>query len=152
MPAPLRIALGSDPAGSAYRRCLAADLTANRLVGEVITLGGDTPQPYPLVAFAGAQLVASGAADRALLVCHTGAGMAIAANKVRGVRAATCRTAYEVAHAVTYNNAQVLCLGQGLMPLGQALLLTRFWLTQHFDPASRAAEKVALITASEQHP
>jgi ribose 5-phosphate isomerase B len=87
----LRIAVGSDVAGRQYKDALADDLRASELVSEVLDVGVDdrTSAPYPAIAMAAARLVAADRADRALLVCHTGLGVAIAANKVRGVRAVT---------------------------------------------------------------
>ncbi len=151
MPEDLRIAVGGDRAGAAYATALADHLAAHPQVGPIIRVGaGDEQLPYPDVAFAAAQLIAAHHADRALLVCHTGLGMAIAANKVHGVRAVTAHDPLSVEHAVTHNNAQVLCLGAGVIGLKLAAYLTSHWLGHTFDPASRAASKVALITAHEQ--
>jgi ribose 5-phosphate isomerase B len=151
MAALLRIAIGSDRAGASLRLALTADLAGSPLVAGVVQIGDDAQHlPYPQVAFAAAQLVAEGLADRAVLICHTGLGMAITANKVPGIRAAACHDPYSVEHAVTHNDAQVLCLGQALVTPEQAQHLVRFWLTRSFDPTGRAGEKLALITAWEQ--
>ncbi|MDI3408917.1 RpiB/LacA/LacB family sugar-phosphate isomerase [Streptomyces cavernicola] len=148
----LRIAVGSDEAGRQYREALRADLNASNLVSSVTDVGvhGDGPGAYPEIATAAARLVAAGEVDRALLVCHTGLGVAIAANKVLGVRAACAHDEVSVRASVLSNNAQVLCLGQGIIGLAVARRLTAEWLTCRFDPDCSAAAKVARISALEQ--
>lgn len=149
---PLRIAVGSDEAGHDHATALADDLRASHLVSNIIdnnALDGQGQATYPEVAFAVAQLVAEGRADRALLVCHTGLGMAIAANKVPGVRAVTAHDSWSVRCSVLSNNAQVLTLGQGIVGLGLARRLVEEWLTYRFDDTSSAAAKVEQMSAFE---
>nr|WP_275427308.1 RpiB/LacA/LacB family sugar-phosphate isomerase [Streptomyces sp. NEAU-S7GS2] len=143
----LRIAIGSDRAGFAYKRALEADLRRSRQVSAVLDVGVDDRAriSYPLIAAAAGHLVAGGKADRALLVCHTGLGMAIAANKVPGLRAVTAHDPYSVRHAVLHNDAQVLALGSGIVGLSVARQLVTTWLNLRFDPHSSAAAKVALL-------
>ncbi|TLQ39335.1 RpiB/LacA/LacB family sugar-phosphate isomerase [Streptomyces marianii] len=149
-PESLRIVVAGDRAGAAYAHTLSDHIAAHPRVGSLVQVGlGEETPPYPYIAFAAAQLIASGHAERALLICHTGLGMAIAANKVRGVRAVTAHDPLSVEHALTHNDAQVLCLGAGVVGLALARDLTGQWLNHTFDPASRAAAKVALITAHE---
>jgi ribose 5-phosphate isomerase B len=104
---------------------------------------------YPEIAIEAAQRVAAGDADRALLVCGTGIGVAIAANKVPGVRAATAHDSFSVERSVLSNNAQVLTLGQRVVGIELARRLVREWLTYDFDPASSSADKVAVIDRYE---
>ena len=87
---------------------------------------------------------ATGHADRALLVCGTGLGVAIAANKVPGIRAATAHDSFSVERAVLSNNAQVLTFGQRVIGLELARRLAKEWLTYRFDEASPSADKVAV--------
>lgn len=143
----LRVVVGADDAGLAYKEALRADLEADPRVAEVVDVGvhADGETPYPLVARAAATLVAEGRADRALLVCGTGLGMAIAANKVHGIRAVTAHDSYSVERSVLSNDAQVLALGQRVIGLELARRLVREWLDHEFDAASRSAAKVALI-------
>lgn len=146
-----RVVVGSDDAGSRYRAALAADLEADDRVTEVIDVGvadGDDTA-YPHVAVRAARLVAEGRADRALLVCGTGLGVAISANKVPGIRAVTAHDSYSVERAVLSNNAQVLCFGERVVGLELARRLAREWLGYVFDPESASAEKVAAITGYE---
>lgn len=100
---------------------------------------------YPHVAIAAARLVAAGKADRALLVCGTGLGVAISANKVDGIRAVTAHDGFSVERAVLSNNAQVLCFGQRVVGLELARRLASEWLDYHFDQDSDSAAKVRVL-------
>lgn len=147
----LRLVIGSDDAGFEYKERLKADLEANDLVAEVVDVGVDADghTNYPAIAIAAAERVAAGDADRALLICGTGLGVAIAANKVNGVRAVTAHDPYSVERAVLSNNAQVLCMGQRVIGLELARRLVGEWLTYTFDPQSASNEKVQEICAYE---
>jgi len=149
---PIRIVIGSDDAGYSYKEVLKADLAANPGVSSVedVGVGADGHTDYPLIAIAAAEKVAAGEADRALLICGTGLGMAMTANKVPGIRAATGHDSYSVERAVLSNDAQVLTMGERVIGLELARRLAREWLTYRFDPASPSAAKVAAITAYEQ--
>ena len=103
------------------------------------------------MAIAAAELVAAGEADRALLVCGTGLGVAIAANKVPGIRAVTAHDSFSVERAVLSNNAQVLTFGQRVVGLELARRLAREWLTYRFDETSASAEKVARCPVYERN-
>ena len=147
----LVIAIGCDDAGFDYKEILKKDLQANALVAEVIDVGVDADghTAYPRIAIAAAELVAAGKADRALLVCGTGLGVAIAANKVSGVRAVTAHDSFSVERAVLSNNAQVLCFGQRVVGIELARRLAKEWLTYTFDESSASAEKVSVIDKYE---
>src|SRR5688500_7592807 len=126
-----RIAVGSDDAGVQYKDVLAADLRADERVADVVDVGVslDEDTHYPHVAIAAAKLIAAGKADRALLVCGTGLGVAISANKVPGVRAVTAHDSFSVERSVLSNKAQVLTFGQRVIGLELARRLAREWLT-----------------------
>jgi ribose 5-phosphate isomerase B len=147
----LRIVVGSDDAGSAYKEALKSDLQGDSRVADVIDVGvtADEDTAYPHVAVAAARLIAEGKADRALLVCGTGLGVAISANKVPGIRAVTAHDSYSVERSVLSNNAQVLCFGQRVIGLELARRLAGDWLGYEFDPQSPSAEKVAAIGGYE---
>lgn len=110
---------------------------------------GTDKTAYPARAAAAARLVADGKADRALLVCGTGLGVAIAANKVKGVRAVTAHDSFSVERSVLSNNAQVLCFGERVVGLELARRLAREWLGYEFDSSSASAKKVDEITRLE---
>ena len=143
----LRIAIGSDDAGTRYKEALAADLKADDRVVEVIDVGEDLDEDthYPHVAVAAGRLISEGKADRALLVCGTGLGVAISANKVPGIRAVTAHDGFSVERAVLSNDAQVLCFGERVVGLELARRLAKEWLSYRFDPNSASAAKVAAI-------
>lgn len=149
--APLRIVIGCDDAGYDYKEVLKRDLETSDAVASVVDVGVDADghTAYPKVAIAAAELVARGDADRALLICGTGLGVAIAANKVPGIRAATAHDSFSVERSVLSNDAQVLTMGQRVIGIELARRLVREWLTYRFDPTSASAEKVAVIGAYE---
>ncbi|PJJ70802.1 ribose 5-phosphate isomerase B [Diaminobutyricimonas aerilata] len=146
------IVIGADDAGFAYKEVLREYLEKDPRVREVIDVGvdADGTTPYPRVAIAAAEKVADGSVDRALLVCGTGLGVAIAANKVRGVRAVTAHDSYSVERSVLSNNAQVLTFGARVIGIELAKKLTDEWLSHEFDPGSASAAKVELIEGYEE--
>lgn len=147
----LRLVVGSDDAGFEYKEVLKQLLEADDRVESVMDVGVDADghTPYPTVAVAASEKVIEGLADRALLICGTGLGVAIAANKVPGIRAFTAHDGYSVERGVLSNNAQVLCMGQRVVGLELAKKLVGEWLGYTFDPQSASAEKVAVISRYE---
>jgi ribose 5-phosphate isomerase B len=148
----LKLVIGSDDAGVNYKEVLKADLEANDLVDSVVDVGVDVDghTPYPTIAIAAAELIAAGRADRALLVCGTGLGVAISANKVPGIRAVTAHDSFSVERSVLSNNAQVLTFGERVVGLELARRLAKEWLTYRFDESSPSAEKVQVLEAYER--
>ncbi|KMO79089.1 ribose-5-phosphate isomerase [Mycolicibacterium obuense] len=147
----LRIVVGSDDAGFDYKEALKKDLQADDRVADVtdVGVGADENTAYPHVAVAAARMIAEGKADRALLVCGTGLGVAISANKVPGIRAVTAHDSFSVERSVLSNNAQVLCFGQRVIGLELARRLAKDWLGYEFDPQSASADKVDAICSYE---
>lgn len=148
----LKIVIGGDNAGFNYKEALRKDLGADDRVEVVADVGVADPDDdtsYPNVAVAAAEKVARGEADRALLICGTGLGVAIAANKVKGIRAVTAHDIYSVQRSVLSNNAQVLCMGERVVGLELARTLVKEWLGLEFDPQSSSAAKVDAICAYE---
>ncbi len=147
----LRIVVGSDDAGYDYKTALKEILEQDPRVSTVIDarVDADGHTAYPHVAVEAARVVAAGDADRALLFCGTGLGVAISANKVPGIRAVTAHDSYSVARSVLSNNAQVLCMGQRVVGLELAKMLVDQWLDYRFDPESSSAAKVDAICSYE---
>ncbi|WP_105566587.1 ribose-5-phosphate isomerase [Microbacterium halophytorum] len=143
----LRIVIGGDDAGYGYKETIKMDLEQNPGVASVVDVGvaEDGHTPYPTVAIEAAERVARGEADRAILICGTGLGVAISANKVPGIRAVTAHDSFSVERSVLSNNAQVLCMGQRVVGIELARRLAKEWLTYRFDETSASAEKVAVI-------
>ncbi len=147
----LRIVIGSDDAGFDYKEILKKDLLASDLVESVTDVGVDAGgrTPYPRVGVTVGETVAAGKADRGLVICGTGMGVAMAAGKVRGIRASVAHDSFSVERLVLSNNAQVLALGQRVIGAELARRLVREWLTYRFDETSASAEKVAVLDTYE---
>ncbi|WGW11312.1 ribose-5-phosphate isomerase [Saxibacter everestensis] len=150
----LRIVVGSDDAGFQYKEAIKADFAKNHRVVDIVDVGvgADGHTAYPHVAVDAARLVAEGKADRAFLVCGTGLGVAIAANKVRGIRAVTAHDSYSVERAILSNNAQVLTMGQRVIGLELARRLAGEWLSYSFDASSASAERSRQSAATKSDP
>lgn len=142
----MRIAIGADHLGLPLKESIKEHLETHG--HEVVDYGvHDTvPVDYPDVAGEVARDVASGKFDRAILICGTGIGMAIAANKVPGVRAAPVSDPYSAERARKSNNAQVLCLGARVVGPAVAEILVDHWLASEFQGGG-SARKVAKIDA-----
>jgi ribose 5-phosphate isomerase B len=152
MSEPYVLALGADFAGAQLKNELREQLRRDPRV-EVRDYGvPDTSDltAYPHVGIAVAEAVASGEARRGLLVCGTGIGMAISANKVPGIRATVAHDSYSVEKSVLSNNCQILTLGARVIGPELAKKLVDEWLGLEFDPASASAEKVAVISDYEE--
>lgn len=149
----LRIAVGGDEAGYSYKSTIKADLEADPRVASVVDVGvshDEDNTAYPHVAVDASKLVLKGEADRALLICGTGLGVAISANKVPGIRAVTAHDSFSVERAVLSNNAQVLCMGQRVVGIELARRLAKEWIGYTFDPQSSSAAKVQAIDDYEE--
>jgi ribose 5-phosphate isomerase B len=142
----VRIAIGADHNGFRLKEAIKRHLTDLGQDFRDYGVDSDSPVDYPDVAHRVARVVADGSFDRAILVCGTGLGMAIVANKVRGVRAASVSDPYSAERAVKSNNAQVLCLGGKVLAPEVANLLVDHWLASEFAGGD-SARKVAKINA-----
>ncbi|KAE8541548.1 ribose 5-phosphate isomerase [Cryptococcus gattii VGV] len=149
---PYTIVLACDNAGHEYKSALKALLESDKRVKGVIDVGinkdasgklEDTA--YPHIAVDAARKVAKGEADRGLLICGTGMGVAISANKVPGIRASVAHDSFSVERLIKSNNAQILCLGQRVIGIELAKKLVTEWLGHVFDPSSTSNDKVKVI-------
>jgi ribose 5-phosphate isomerase B len=147
----MRLIIGSDDAGFDYKERIRRDLEGDDRVASVIDVGvnADGGANYPTVAIEAAERVARGEADRAILICGTGLGVAIAANKVRGIRAVTAHDSFSVERSILSNDAQVLCMGQRVVGIELARRLAREWLGYEFDRSSASNDKVLEICRYE---
>jgi ribose 5-phosphate isomerase B len=128
-------------------------LKASDLVSSVTDVGvpeHSDKTAYPHIAVDAAKLVAEGKADRAVLICGTGLGVAISANKVPGIRAVTAHDGFSVERAILSNDAQVLCMGERVIGLELARRLVKEWLGYRFDKTSGSAKKVEAIMEHER--
>lgn len=144
------LALGADSAGIHLKNLLRDRLKGDARV-EVRDFGdvGDDVA-YPHVGLAVAEAVARGEADRAILICGTGIGMAIAANKVPGIRATVAHDSYSVERSILSNDCQILTMGARVVGPELAYRLAHEWIGYEFDEASPSAQKVRVITEYEQ--
>ncbi len=147
---PAKIIASSDHAGTALRAV--AVRAAAECGFEVTDVGpaAGARAEYPGQARRVAEAVAAGDARFGILVCGTGIGMSIAANKVRGVRAAVCTTEYEARMARAHNDANVLCLGERVLGPGVCEGIVRAFLETAFE-GGRHAERVRLLEEPERH-
>ena len=145
----MRIAVGSDHHGHGIRSTVIQLL--ERLEHQVIDVGSNESGPvdYPDVAQLVADLVGRGEVDRGILICGTGLGMCIAANKVSGVRAAPCHDDLTAEMSRRHNDLNVLCLSADL--LGEKLIdrMVEIWLSTPFE-SGRHARRVEKISALER--
>lgn len=145
----MKLAIGCDEAAYELKQMLKQHMAA---AGHDVTdFGTHDAQPvlYPDVAFAVAEQVAAGAFERALLLCGTGIGMAISANKVKGVRAAQCHDTYSAERASRSNDAQIITIGARVVGPELAKAIVDTWLRSGFD-GGRSQPKVDLIEAYEK--
>ncbi|KAK6355649.1 D-erythrulose-4-phosphate isomerase 1 [Orbilia javanica] len=147
----LRVVIGCDGAGVQYKDALFADLSSDARVASVtdITKPLTDLTDYANIAITAAEAVAAGTADRAILICGTGLGVAISANKVKGIRAVTAHDSFSVERSILSNNCQVLCMGQRVIGLELARRLVREWLGYTFDTKSASANKLHEIEKYE---
>ncbi|GJM20336.1 MAG: ribose-5-phosphate isomerase [Planctomycetota bacterium] len=146
----MKIAIGSDHAGTESKTRLVKRLTEAH--HEVRDLGTNGPESvdYPDYAEAVGRAVSSGAADFGLLICGTGIGMCITANKVPGVRAAKCNDAFEARMCRAHNNANVLCLGERVLDAAVLDELVDVFLAEPFEGGrhERRVNKMNALDAS----
>lgn len=150
---PLRLVMACDEAGVPYKDAIKAVLEKNPLVESIIDVGVNSTSDktaYPHPAVEGAKLIKEGKADRGLFICGTGLGVAIAANKVPGIRAVTAHDPFSVERSILSNDAQVLCMGQRVIGVELAKKLAVDWLNYRFDPKSASAAKVQAISDYEK--
>ncbi|MFZ0217319.1 MAG: RpiB/LacA/LacB family sugar-phosphate isomerase [Candidatus Dormiibacterota bacterium] len=141
------IAVGADEVGAPLKQRLQKHLID--LGYEVRDFGNGEGQDYPDVAETVAEAVGRGEHDRALLVCGTGLGMAITANKVPGVRAATAHDPYSAERARKSNDAQVLTMGSRVIAPEAAEVVLDHWLASEYE-GGRSAPKVEKMKAVDE--
>ncbi|MCC7494510.1 MAG: ribose 5-phosphate isomerase B [Fimbriimonadaceae bacterium] len=143
----MRIAIGADHAGYVLKDALQAAFPEV----EWTDCGTDglASCDYPDFAFAVARAVALGEVDAGLLVCGTGVGMSLAANRVPGIRAACCSEPYTARLARDHNDANVLCLGSRVIGEGVAEDIVRVWLETPYSGGERHQRRLDKIAAAE---
>ena len=142
----MKIAMGCDPNATEFKKTMMAYVES--LGHEVVDYGSDDPI-YANVAFKVAEDVVAGKADRGMLFCGTGIGVALAANKVTGAYAATVTNVYQAQRAVLSNNANIITMGAQVTGIEVAKMMAKEYLSYTYDPKSRSGAKVDRIVAYE---
>jgi ribose 5-phosphate isomerase B len=145
----MRIAIGSDHAGYRLKETIRASLLDAGLAIEDVGTNSDASVDYPDFAAAVARRVVSGASDRGILICGTGIGMAMAANKVEGARAAAAGDLESARLSREHNDANILTLGARITPPDLALAIVRVFLDTPFE-GGRHQRRVDKVMALER--
>ena len=146
----LRVAVGADHGGFTLKARIVAWLRA--MGHEVADLGTHTAEPcdYPAIGFKVASAVAQERFDRGVLLCKSGVGIAIVANKVPGIRAAACHDRTEAQRSREHNDANVLVLGAERLPQERAKRIVEAWFRTPFEGGGRHERRVKQIAAIER--
>ena len=145
----MKIALGCDEAGVPMMDMIRDYLKQKQIEVQDFGVHSVDPVDYPDIALVASEAVASGECERGILVCGTGIGMSITANKVPGVRAALCHDTYSAERARKSNDAQVLCMGARVIGPELAKSILDHWLDSEFA-GGRSAPKVAKMNAVDE--
>ena len=144
----MKIAIACDHGGLAPKRAILAHF-AERYEFHDFGTNDTASCDYPLFAVAASEAVARGECDRAVLVCTTGIGMCIAANKVKGIRCALCTEPYTAKMTRLHNDANALSLGAGVVGEKIALEIVETFLSTEFTREERHQRRIDQITAAE---
>ena len=145
------LAIACDHAGVTYKKDLIANLTGKGYT--CINLGTDTEESvdYPIYADAVCKKVTSGEADLGILICGTGIGVSIAANKVKGAYAACIHDVYQAQRAELSNHANIITMGSQVVGVELAKCMVKEYLSVTYDPNSRSAPKLERIYEYEKN-
>ena len=140
----MKLCIGADHAGFELKELVASCLRGADM--EVVDVGTNSPDPvdYPVYALRVARAVQSGQADRGILVCGSGTGMCMAANRVPGVRAVNGREPFEARMSRRHNDTNILCLGSRFIGVDLALEIVREWIKEPFE-GGRHKRRIDLI-------
>jgi ribose 5-phosphate isomerase B len=145
----MKIAVAADHAGFPLKSMILEELRA--LGHEGIDLGADSaaPSDYPDFARAVAQAIGRGEAGRGVLICGSGAGACVAANKFKGIRAATCHDSFSARQSVEDDDCNVLCLGARVVGPSLAQELVKDYVAARFSGAERHRRRLGKVAAFE---
>lgn len=144
----MKLAIGNDHAAVEMKMEIMKHLQDRGI--EVVNVGTDSGERfnYPVAGYRAARLVASGEVDGGVLICGTGIGISLAANKVRGIRAAACSEPYSAKLSKEHNNSNMIAFGARVVGIDMAKMIVDSWLDAKFQ-GGRHAERVAMITEIE---
>ena len=141
----MKVAIGSDHGGFNLKELLKTELTAAGFILKDFGTNTTTSCDYPDIAFKVAEAVAKGECQKGILICGTGIGMSIAANKVPGIRAALCHDVFSAEATREHNDSNVLTMGERVIGPGLALKIAETWLTTEFSGAERHQRRLTQI-------
>ena len=144
------IAIASDHGGFAMKTQLIAHLKDRGVDFEDLGCYSEASVDYPVYAEKAARGVAAGTYDRAVLICGTGIGMSMAANKIPGIRAALCADCYSAEMTRAHNDSNVLCLGGRTIGIELAKRILDIWLDTPFSGLEKHARRIGLIAGLEE--
>ena len=139
------IALGCDHGGFALMQEIIGHLDTMQIPYKNFGCGKNEAVDYPVYAKLVGQAVVSGECDKGILVCTTGVGISIAANKIKGIRAALCADCFTAAATRAHNDSNVLCLGGGVVGPGLALKIVETYLSTAFSEGERHKNRIRQI-------
>lgn len=145
----MKIAIGADHRGSVVLKVISDSLTMQGHTTQLLGVSHDRSCDYPDMAYPVAKAVASGRADRGILICGTGIGMSIAANKVQGVRAALVQDAVGAEISRRHNDANVICIAGDMLGARVIEDIVSAWLRTEFEGGrhERRVQKIKAIEA-----
>ena len=146
----ITVALGADHGGFALKNELVARLQATY---EISDMGADTFEPgddYPDFVLSVSRAVTSGQAKRGILICGSGVGACIAANKITGIRACLCHDTYSAHQGVEHDDMNILCLGARVIGIELAAELAQAFLSANFSDEARHRRRLQKVLAIEQ--
>jgi len=146
------ISIGCDNLGLQLKKPLVEEIEKlGHTVEDKGIYSEQDPYDYPDIAYAVAQSVAQKEADRGILICGTGIGMALSANKVKGAYAAVCHDVYSTERSILSNNCNIMCMGALVIGKATAVSLLKIWLDLTFQPSHSSAKiaKFKKIEAGE---
>lgn len=145
----MKLAIGNDHVAVEMKNEIMAYLESKGV--EVVNVGTDTPERfnYPVSGYRVAKLVASGEVDGGVLICGTGVGISLSANKVKGIRACVCSEPYTARLAKEHNNANIIAFGARVIGVEMAKMIVDEWMNAKFQ-GGRHSERVAMIMEIEE--
>ena len=155
VPSQIRVAIGGDHAGfplkQFVRQQLETESTA-QLVGGMIDCGTDSTEScdYPDFAIAVSREILSGNADRGIVICGSGVGVSVAANKIPGIRAAICHDTYSAHQGVEHDDMNVLCIGGRIIGSELAMEIIRAFLAARYTPGERHQRRLDKVLEIEK--
>ncbi len=144
----MKIAIGCDHGGLEHKNAIVEHLKERGFEVTDFGIYEQKSVDYPEIAYKVATCIASGEAQRGILVCGTGIGMSLAANKVKGIRAAACSEHFSAKYTRLHNDSNILCLGGRVIGVGTALELVDIFVDTEFE-GGRHQRRVDMITDIE---